>query len=172
MTLEARHIAYEIRRMIAQGVMVQDKGKLRRCEYRDFCILVRSVKDKAGRYVEELKKQGIHVWSDTTLGYFDSMEIALILNLLRVLDNPLQDIALLSVLMSPVFGFTADDMAEIRLRDRTVPLYLALGEAAKLGNCKAAEFLETTDALRRFSVTAVSYTHLDVYKRQPQVSSP
>ena len=153
-TLEARHIAYEIRRMIAQGVMVQDKGKLRRCEYRDFCILVRSVKDKAGRYVEELKKQGIHVWSDTTLGYFDSMEIALILNLLRVLDNPLQDIALLSVLMSPVFGFTADDMAEIRLRDRTVPLYLALGEAAKLGNCKAAEFLETTDVLRRFSVTA------------------
>lgn len=153
-TYEARHIAYEIRRMIAQGVQVQDHGKQRRCEYRDFCILIRSVKEKAGRYVEELKKQGINTWANTTLGYFDSMEITLILNLLRILDNPLQDIPLLSVVMSPVFGFTPDDMAQIRIQNRSMPLHLAFLDAAKNGNKKVEKFLAITDDLRKYSVTA------------------
>ena len=71
------------------------------------------------------------------------------LNLLRVIDNPLQDIPLLSVLLSPLYGFTPDELAELRVLDRRAPLYLCM-TASDSGHCRES----------------VSYTHLDAYKRQ------
>ncbi len=145
---EARHIAYEIRRMIAQGMQVNDRGKLRRCRFGDFCILLRSMKGKAALFEEEFKRQGVPLWNDVSSGYLDSEEVSTVLNLLRILDNPLQDIPLLSVLFSPLFGFTPDEAAQLRLLAKSEPLYLALKRFAESGGQKAEEFLRAADRFR------------------------
>ncbi len=145
---EARHIAYEIRRMIAQGMQVNDCGKLRRCRFGDFCILLRSMKGKAALFEEEFKRQGVPLWNDVSSGYFDSEEVAAVLNLLRILDNPLQDIPLLAVLFSPLFGFTPDEAAQLRLLAKSEPLYLALKRFAESGGKKAEKFLRAADRFR------------------------
>ena len=151
---EARHIADEIRRMVEQGMPVTERGHIRQCRYSDFCVLMRSLKEKSHVFEEEFRKQGIPLWTDASDGYLGSEEVSLILNLLKVLDNPLQDIPLLSVLISPLFDFSPDEVAEIRLIDRSLPLYLAVRQAAEQKNPKACIFLEKTDQLRRFSAVS------------------
>lgn len=151
---EARHIAYEIRRMIAQGRTVTNGGAARRARYSDFCILMRSLKGKFSVFEEEFRKQGIPLWTDASAGYLGSEEVSVVLNLLKVLDNPLQDIPLLSVLLSPLFDFSPDELAGMRLLDKTKPLYLVLNQAAESGDEKAGEFLKVTGGLRRFGAVA------------------
>ena len=147
-TYEARHIAYEIRRMVAQGMQVNDRGKLRRCRFSDFCVLLRSMKDRALLFEKEFKRQGVPLWNDVSAGYFDSEEVSAVLNLLKILDNPLQDVPLLAVLFSPLYGFTPDEVTEIRLCEKSQPLYFALKRFAEDGNEKAAAFLKSVERFR------------------------
>ena len=147
---EARHVAGVIESMLAQGFPVQDGGKARPCRPRDFCILLRTSK-KAGAFAKELAARGVLAWSDTTTGYFDSREISVMLSLLRIIDNPLQDIPLLSVLMSPMGGFTPDDVANIRLCDKNASMYVALLACAKGGNQRAQAFLNSLAEMRRWA---------------------
>ena len=146
--LEAQYAAELIERMVASGYPVTENGKLRACTYRDFCILLRSKKGKADCYVKELTQKGIPCFSDSSSGYFDSSEVSVMLHLLRIIDNPLLDIPLFSVLISPMFGFTPDEIASIRLEDKRAPLYLALVQSAQAGNEKAEHFLKMLGALR------------------------
>ncbi|MGI5958385.1 MAG: helicase-exonuclease AddAB subunit AddA [Massiliimalia sp.] len=145
---EASYIASLIEKMVVSGYPVQDGGQMRPCRYQDFCILLRAQKGKAQKYVEKLKEAKINCYADMSTGYFNSFEIAVMLDLLRVIDNPLLDIPLFSVLLSPMFGFTADDMAAIRLVDKKAPLYLNLQVMAQQGNMQCLEFLETLSRLR------------------------
>lgn len=151
---EARHIAAEIRRMLAEKTMVYDHGTERPCRLNDFCILLRSVKDKASVFEEEFQKQGLPIWSDSSCGYLGSEEIAVMMNLLKVIDNPLQDIPLLSVLVSPMYGLSPDEIAEIRLVDRELPLYLALCRFGERGNTKVISFLKQIDAFRQYAAVS------------------
>lgn len=153
-TYEARQVAYEIRRMVAQGMTVTDRGEERRCRYGDFCIMLRSMKEKAELFEQEFYRQGVPLWSDVSSGYFDSEEVSAMLSLLKVLDNPLQDVPLLAVLLSPIYGFTPDETAEIRLMDKKTPLYVALKAYAENGSEKASRFLESVEKLRAFSAVS------------------
>lgn len=112
--LEPQRIAAMIRAMMAEGFTVTENGAERPVAYRDFCVLLRSSNQYAPRYAENLRALGIPAWAASTGGFFSASEIATILSFLRVIDNPNQDIPLLAVLMSPVYGFTADDMARLR----------------------------------------------------------
>lgn len=106
---EAKAAAAKIKSMI--GVKsVYDKGALRPCEPRDFCILLRNNKS-AEMYVRELEKAGIKAYAEEPAGYLKSREISVLTALLAVVDNPMQDIKLAAVLMSPMFMLTAEDMA-------------------------------------------------------------
>lgn len=145
---EARYAAELIEHMVASGFPVTENGKLRACTYRDFCILLRSKKGKADCYVKELTQKGIPCFSDSSSGYFDSSEVSVMLHLLRVIDNPLLDIPLFSVLISPMFGFTPDEITAVRLEDKRSPFYLALVKSAQDGNEKARYFLNVLGALR------------------------
>ena len=145
---EAAYVAALIERMVQEGYLVQDGGRMRPCTYRDFCILLRAKKGKTQRYVDKLKERGISCYAEATNGYFDSFEISVMLDLLRVLDNPLLDIPLFSVLLSPMFGFTPDDLAAIRLPDRKAPLYLNMHLLAQEGDVQCQSFLQTFTALR------------------------
>ena len=148
-TLEARHIAGVIRDMMREQFPVQGENGPRPVRYRDFCILLRSTAGRAETCRRELEHAGIPVFADVAGGYLGSYEVAVTLSLLRILDNPLQDVPLLSVMLSPVFGFTPDDLARVRVTNRKGSLYLALVSFAREAGGAFASFLDTLSSLRR-----------------------
>lgn len=147
---EARGIAARIAELL-QTMTVTDKAGERPLRCGDICILLRSVKGRAAAYADELNRCGIPAVSGAGNGFFDAPEIALTLSLLRFLDNPLQDVALLAVLLSPIFAFTPDDLAQLRTDDRRCPLFVSLRRqtraATPLGE-RCRLFLQRTDRLR------------------------
>ena len=145
---ESRRIAERIFEIMDGKPRISENGALRPAIFRDFCILLRSANRPAHEYVRELTALGIPAWADTAGGFFEAYEVGIALSLLQIIDNPLQDIPLLSVMMSPVYGFTADDMAKIRIPKRFGRLYPAVSAAAKDGNEKAASFLEEIEHFR------------------------
>lgn len=148
---EARHIASVIARMIGEGFLVTEDGRQRPVTYRDFCILIRNANNHACVYAKELQQHGIPAWSDTAGTFFGTPEIAVMLSFLRVIDNPVQDIPLLSVLMSPIFGFTPDSLSEIRRCREDGPLYFALKQKAEEGEPACQDFLHQMEEYRRLA---------------------
>ncbi|MDD6268451.1 MAG: helicase-exonuclease AddAB subunit AddA [Oscillospiraceae bacterium] len=124
--ISAEYTAETISRMLAEGYPVMEKdGSVRPCRYEDFCILLRNNKP-AKLYAKALEKKRIPVRGAEETGYLRSKEISLILNLLRVLDNPLLETPLAAVMLSPMFSFTADDVAKIRLANKKLSLYASM----------------------------------------------
>ena len=150
-TVQARHISGVIRDMIARGYKVKDGDAERPATYKDFAVLMRATGSGKGvKYAEVLRSEGIPCFTEVSGEFLTSTEISLALNILRVIDNPKQDVPLLSVLMSPVFGFTADDVAKLRLSDRQGDIYTCLlGESE---NEKVKAFLEKIRYWRNISV--------------------
>ena len=151
-TLEAQHIASVIYSELA-NTEVKDGDNVRKCTFGDIAILLRSGKKNSALYVRELEKFGIPASFESTSSFFDLPEIKLVLSVLRVIDNPAQDIPLLSAMMSPMFGFTADDLAAIRTNCRKGSFYGAVIKASEEDNTKAQKFVETVNTLRTLSVT-------------------
>lgn len=154
--LEARHISALIQEAMEHGFCVSAPEGKRKVSYSDFCILLRSANRYAADYVRELQRNGIPARSEISPGFFETTEIAVMLSFLRVIDNPLQDISLLSVLMSPVYGFTADDLADIRLQGRNLPLYLAMVRRGESGDKRVQGMLRDLDAYRAMAATLPS----------------
>lgn len=152
---EAKWIAQKIRAMVDSGVIVSKNGEQRPAEYRDFCILLRSASKHTAPYAKALAARKIPVWTSAQGGFFAAREISVTLSLLRVIDNPLQDIPLLAVLLSPVCGFSADDAAKLRLRLPKGPLYQALQLGAE-EDVRCAGFLSMTARFRRLAATMPS----------------
>ncbi|UOQ86551.1 helicase-exonuclease AddAB subunit AddA [Gracilibacillus salinarum] len=129
--LEARAYATKIKQWIganeeeATEIMDKQTGQPRKVEYRDIVILLRSM-TWAPTIMEEFKKQGIPVYAELSSGYFQAIEIQVMISLLKVLDNPRQDIPLASVLKSPIVGLNENDLTQIRLAKRGAPYYEAL----------------------------------------------
>lgn len=110
---EAYAAAIKIHSML--GVKKVYEGKTSRpCEPRDFCILVRSNK-KSEVYVKALAEMGIKAHAEEPKGYLRSREISALMSMLSVVDDPMQNIPLTAVLMSPMFMLSADDMAVVSL---------------------------------------------------------
>ncbi|MFZ2539932.1 MAG: helicase-exonuclease AddAB subunit AddA [Oscillospiraceae bacterium] len=147
--VEARYVAKMIKKMVADKFQVIDGDKKRACKYKDFAILLRKKKDISTTYANELIANGVPCFSDTSEGYFAEYEIMVILNLLKVIDNPLLDVSLLSVLMSPMFGFSADKVTRIRLAKKNTPLYLALSKLALSGDIECQQFIEVLSHFRQ-----------------------
>lgn len=151
--IEASHIADFIRRVMQSGECIrQDENTLRNAKFSDFAILLRNTKAKAAIVAEELRKNGIPV-NYTLEGYAETSEVSVFLSLLKIIDNPDSDVELLSVLMSPIFGFTAEDAANIRIKRREGSLYSALVFSAENGNSRCGEVLKRLEKYRIFAVT-------------------
>ena len=116
---EARFMIKQIKELMASGAEVTDafSDKKRPLEYRDIVILMRSMTWSA-EIVEEFKLAGIPIHANLSRGYFEALEVMIMLNTLRVIDNPYQDIPLASVLRSPFIGMTENELAKIRLADK------------------------------------------------------
>lgn len=147
-TLEAQAVAEKIAAMLESGYQVADRVGLRPATPRDFCILLRSPKNRAALYVKALAEKGIGAWAENAGGYLQAREVSMLLSFLKALDNPLLDIELVAAMLSPLFGFTDDEITAIRLAHRKGPFYTALTEAA-VSDKKAVGFLEVFARLRR-----------------------
>lgn len=134
--LEAQAIAIRVREMVApdgKPLMIYDKSVdgLRPAEYRDMVILLRSTAAWAPLILEELQREGIPAYSELNQGFFDAIEVKIVLSLLEIIDNPQQDIPLASVLRSPIVGLNEDQLATIRLFGKDTSYYQAMILAAE-----------------------------------------
>ncbi len=150
---EARFIAEKIHKMIKEGYLIKDGDTYREATYGDFCVLMRNAKKHAPIYVDTLNALGVPSFCDSSYSFLNAPEIMIMTNFLSVIDNPALDIELLSVMMSPVFGFTADDMAEIRSDSRYTTLYKAVLLKSNEGNVKCSDFVKELKYYRDLSVT-------------------
>ena len=110
----------------------------RNVEYKDIVILLRATSAWAPVFAEELINMDIPTYADMGQGYFETMEIQVIMSFLKVIDNPMQDIPLIAILRSPIYGFTPEDFIDIRITDKKVSFYEAMrmfvGEKIDLSN--------------------------------------
>ncbi len=138
---EAKVIADYIVGVMNEGAVISDGNNLRAAQYSDFAILLDKVKDKAAVIAETLSNYGIPValGSDS---FLESFEISIIMSLLQVIDNPKCDVELLALMMSPIFAFTADEMAKIRVKQKRGPLYSAVVAYSKFGDKKTTDFIQ------------------------------
>ena len=114
---EAQLAAQRIKELV--GTPVRDKDGLRTLRYRDCVILLRSASGRAPQIAKILAEEGVPAYSDADAQYFDLPEVRDMMNVLRVLDNPYQDVPLLSALRCPCFGFSSERLARIRLTDES-----------------------------------------------------
>lgn len=146
---EAQHIARRIAEMVQSGFAVRGKEDVRPCRYDDFCILLRGRKGFP-TYEGALRTAGIPVFADSAADLLDEPHIRPFAALLRVIDNPAQDIPLAAVLLSPLFPYTADDLVALRRACPQGSLYGAvLGDAAD----RFAEFTAALTEYRRLART-------------------
>ncbi len=129
--VEARFVANKIKSLIESHFQVFDKkiNGFRDIQYKDIVILLRSTKVNAPIFEEEMINLGMPVFSESSQEYLDSIEIQTIMSLLKIIDNPIQDIPLVTVLRSPIGNFTDDELVEIRLSDKYDHFYTAMQKA-------------------------------------------
>ena len=141
--LEARLIAKKIKELNQQGI-----------EYKDIAILLRSPSVTAPVYEKELTEEGIPIFTDTSEDYLSSIEIDTIMSLLKIIDNPLQDIPLVTVMRSVIGGFSDNELIEIRLHKNVGAYYYAVKsvledkEESEL-KWKVQEFAQLIDEFRK-----------------------
>lgn len=157
---ESAYLARRIRELVESGFPVSGKEGERPIRYGDICILLRSANRYAHAYAEELGRLGIPARAAVTGGFFAAPEVQVMLSLLQVVDNPNQDIPLLAVLMSPLYGFSADDAARLRAEDKKVPLYTSLVRAAEQGDPRCQRVLRDMAQLRDLAATLPADTFL------------
>ena len=131
-TLEAKIVAEEIRHLMkTQPVTDKATGELRAARYSDIVILLRSLSGWADSLVEVLNGNGIPAHTVSSTGYFSTVEVQTVLSMLRLLDNPRQDIPMAAVLSSPMARLTDEELAVLRLEDGSVPFHEAVLELAE-----------------------------------------
>jgi ATP-dependent helicase/nuclease subunit A len=124
---EARLVARRLRELVAQGRQIWDETTMAECavEWRDMVVLLRAPANKAEAYAKEFERAGVPLVVERS-GFYDSVEIADLLSLLKLLDNPLQDVPAIAVLRSPLVGLSLDELAEVRLAAKDVHFWTAL----------------------------------------------
>ena len=144
--LEARFVARKIKELIDSKYQIIDKKTGRRdIQYKDIAILLRTSSGVANVYEKEISELEIPVYSDSSSQYLQSVEIETIMSLLRIINNPMQDIPLVTVMRSPIGNFTDNELIEIRMADRNSSFYEAL---LKSDLEKAHRFLALLKELR------------------------
>ncbi|MBS6041236.1 MAG: helicase-exonuclease AddAB subunit AddA [Clostridium baratii] len=170
--LEARVVARRINELMSQTneekfrVLDKETGEYRPLKYKDIVILLRATKNWSEIFLDELGLSGIPVYADTGSGYFESIEIRTIMSLLKIIDNPLQDVPMIAVLKAPFARFNAEELADIRMIDKSKYFYENILEIVN-GDIEVSEelkkkcsiFIENLNKWRDKSV----YTPIDEF---------
>ena len=157
--LQAECAADTIADMIAnQFPVMQSDGTVRPCEYKDFCLLFRTLK-QAKKLTEVFRRRGIPFSCEDEDSFLTLPEIRLIINLLRVIDNPMTDIAMAGVLLSPIYGFTPEDLAMLKVsgEKKYKRIYLQMQNLSEEENFTLAQkchvFLSQLEQMRSLADT-------------------
>ncbi len=126
---EMQLIANRINRMFTAGKQIFDGKDYRPLKYSDIVILLRSIDGTAAKIIDVLRKNKIPAYAADKDGYFRAPEIQTMLSLLRILDNSRQDIPLATVMLSPIGGFSTEDLANLRIDDRKADLYTLISSS-------------------------------------------
>ncbi len=128
--LEATIVAQRIQRLISEGFKVTNKetGELEDVKYSDIVILLRSTKSTGNVYEKVLTEKNIPCHFENEKGYFESIEVRMMLSFLKVLDNPNQDIDLAAVLHGPIYRIDNTTLAKVRNVNTEQNLYYAIKE--------------------------------------------
>ncbi len=113
--LEARAIAGRIKTMIGTTLYFPKEKVPRGCRYKDIVVLLRSSKSWTPTFEHVFMEEGVPLYADSQTGYFDALEIKMLVELLKIIDNPLQDLPLLTVLRSPVVGLNVEEIANLKI---------------------------------------------------------
>ena len=129
--IEARFVAKKIKELFDKNYMVFDKveKQYRKIRPKDICVLLRATTVLAPIYEKEISDIDKPVFSDSSSTYLESMEVETIMSLLKIIDNPMQDIPLVTVLRSSIFGFTDNELIKIRINDPKSTFYEAMLKA-------------------------------------------
>lgn len=129
--LEAKFVASKIQEILKSDQYVFDKKKkiYRKVTYRDIAIILRSTSNRAPIFEKEFQDKEIPVFTDTGTQFLDSIEIQTFLSLLKIIDNPMQDIPLVTVLRSSMGGFSDNELVQIRVADKNCHFYEAMQKA-------------------------------------------
>ena len=156
--LEAQMIAQRIREL-QRELLVTDKGtgQLRPVRYKDMVILLRTNSGWDEEFKKVLEKEGIPVYITSKTGYFSALEVQELLSFLRVLDNPTQDIPLYGVLKSLFGGFTEEEIALVRCKDKKCSLWENVGFYAEQGEDvllkeRCGHFRQQVEKYRGYSI--------------------
>lgn len=154
--LEVIMVAKKIRELVMgeDPAQVYDRklGCFRKASYRDVVILMRATSVSANIFLEEFSKLEIPAFADNSTGYFETVEVRTMVSLLRIIDNPLQDVPLLSALRSPMFAFSEEELASLRLLDKDDFLFNCLIKSEEDAIWeKAKAFLERLHLYREMS---------------------
>ncbi|HSN67172.1 MAG TPA: 3'-5' exonuclease, partial [Fusibacter sp.] len=134
---EANAIANAIKKRIGTSVYDPKAQAFKPCTYRDIVVLLRSSKSWTPTFEQVFLEAGIPLFADSSTGYFDTLEIKMVMALLKIIDNPLQDLALMTVLRSPMVGLSIEELVTIKsITSEKTYFYL-----------KCLTFLETEDAV-------------------------
>jgi len=151
---EAVYISNRIKEMVSSGnytVFDADTKSYRPIRYSDIVILLRSVRGYAEVFNDILTTAQIPVYCDISSGYFDTPEISFLINFLKIIDNPYDDIALLSVMRHPVYSFSDDDFVSLRLEERNGFFYNSVVSYANSHNDELSKKLkEFMSSLKEF----------------------
>ena len=158
---EARFVAKKIRELIDNKFLVKgEDGELRPVAPSDICILLRATKGKAKIYTDALEKYGVSSYCDERSSFVKSREIMAVIALLKLIQNPLDDIAFCGAMLSSIFDFSVDELTRIKLESRHSHIYQScLGyvndETIKEDSLKLKlrEFLETISRIMDFAST-------------------
>ena len=142
---EAAFTAEQICKLLDGTHMIRQDQTLRPIRPEDIVILLRSPGSVGAEFAYALEKRGIRCITGGSVDLLQTQEIETLRSLLQVISNPLQDIPLIAVLSSPVFGFTSDELAAIRSIRRGIPMYDAICRAESE---HTRQFLELLDGLR------------------------
>ena len=155
--VEAEYVASRIEELIETGTMFDETtGTTRKVTANDIAILMYAPRHPAAHFIKALNKRGISAKSARNGSIMDTTEVATLFCYLQVVDNPTQDIPLVSVLASPLCGFTADDLANIKMAKRDAKNFYEALEAFAKENARAQQFVDNLTTLRSLS----TYTKL------------
>ncbi len=169
---EMAMIIEKILELKENGAMVQEKdGSFRLMEWRDIVILKRSIAGQGNRMVEAMRNVGIPAYVAESSGYFEALEIQLMLSLLSIIDNPEQDLPMAAVLHSGLVGLNANELGQLRLLG-TESLWSLLPQyGAQTGDSRILQFIEELNQWRTLSRRrGVSELLWDIYERTDYVN--
>ncbi len=149
--LEAKILTHQIKELLKKQIVDTVTKERRNISYRDIAILLRAPGNQASQFIEIFSRENIPVYADLGTGFYESLEINMVFDVLRIIDNMHNDISLLGVLRSPFGGFSTQELTDIRLMSKkgsyTEAFLLVSEKAGELGK-KVQQFMKKLELWR------------------------